>query len=44
MSYELIYGYTLDEWNSFSAEEQDYLQDRYEYQLQHPEQTEWGID
>ena len=41
---ELIYGYTLEEWNSFSAEEQEIIQDRHEYALQHPEQAEWFID
>lgn len=41
---ECIYGYTIDVWNSFSAEEQEVIQDRYEYDLQHPEQEEWFID
>ena len=41
---DFIYGYTLDEWNSFSAEEQDIIQDRFEYDLQHPDQGEWFID
>lgn len=27
----LIYGYTLEEWNSFTEDEQIYLQNKYEY-------------
>lgn len=41
---DLIYGYTVDEWNSLSECEQIQIQDSYEYKLQHPEQAEWGID
>ena len=40
---ELIYGYTVDEWNALSEEEQIQIQDRYEYELQHPEQKEWDV-
>ncbi len=42
---DLIYGiYTIDEWNRFSEEEQISIQDKYEYDLQHPDQADWFID
>lgn len=42
---DLIYGiYTLDEWNCLSEEEQIAIQDKYEYDLQYPDQKEWFID
>lgn len=42
---ELIYGrYTLDEWNSLSEDEQISIQDKCEYDLQHPDQAEWGVE
>lgn len=42
---ELIYGvYTIDEWNSLSDEEQIAIQNKYEYNLQHPDQADWFID
>ena len=39
-----IYGFTLDEWNSMSDEEQIQIQDRHEYDLQHEDQADWFID
>lgn len=44
MDEQLIYGYTLEEWNSMPEEEQIQIQDRYEYNLQHPEQADWFVD
>lgn len=41
---ERIYGYPLDVWNSLTEDEQIAIQDRCEYDLQHPEQAEWGIE
>jgi len=41
---ELVYGYELEVWNSMSEEEKVQIQDRYEYELQHPDQAEWFID
>lgn len=43
-SEEMIYGYTADEWNGLSEEEQTAIQDEHEYKLQHPDQAEWFID
>ena len=44
MMEEYIYGiYTIEEWNSLSEDEQIAIQDRYEYELQHPEQKEWEL-
>lgn len=39
-----IYGFTLEEWNSMSEEEQIRIQDNHEYDLQHEDQAEWFID
>lgn len=35
----LIYGFTIEEWNSFSAEEQLSIQDREEYLLLHKDEV-----
>lgn len=40
---DLIYGYTIDEWNALSEDEQIQIQDRCEYDLQHPEQKDWDV-
>lgn len=40
----LICGYAPDAWNALSEEEQIQIQDRYEYDLQHPEQADWFVD
>lgn len=44
MEEERIYGYTVEEWNALSEDEQIQIQDDYEYRLQHPEQADWFID
>lgn len=41
---EYIYGYSLDDWNSFSAEDQELIESRYEYSLFHEDQKDWFID
>ena len=39
-----IYGFTLEEWNSMSEEDQIQIQDKHEYDLQHPDQADWFIE
>lgn len=41
---EGYYGYTLEEWNQLSEDEQIRIQDKYEYDQQHPDQADWFID
>lgn len=42
--FELIYGYSLEEWNKLTESEQINIQNNYEYDLFHSEQLEWFID
>lgn len=39
-----IYGYTLEEWNSMSEEDQIQIQNKHEYDAQHSDQAEWFIE
>ena len=38
-----FYGFTLEEWNSMTENEQIAIQDRAEYRAQHADQAEWGL-
>lgn len=41
---ELIYGYTPEVWNAMSEGEQLQIQNKFEYDYQHPDQADWFID
>lgn len=39
-----VYGYTVEEWNNFSYDEQIAIEQREEYNMLHSDQAEWFID
>lgn len=41
---DYIYGYPPEIWNTFTEDEQIAIQDRCEYDLQHPDQKDWFIE